>query len=432
MRLLRSLLFAMTSTVSGVLFAQYTPPDPTGLEGIIVETYYVADSNDAGDTDGCSTFELDPGDVTYRVFADLKEGYKLLTVGGFPDHDLTFSTSTTFFYNDDRGDTWGGDINTTHLDENTVAIDSWLSMGAASDTQWGVPKTEDGDGSIVGGANNDGGSNSVPGGLLVNDVPVIGVPLTTADGLIPAVTLPGIVAVGTGPTMFDSPGTNSFSSQDFAWAVLGGTEGPTPENKILIGQFTTDGIFSFCLNLWVKIPDSLVCSDPNCHEILEFYGNLLVSDTAGGGFNTDNKFTHPTLCFTSTPPEVDCLGIPGGSALPGTPCDDGNTATTNDTWSSGCLCEGVVGINEESLDASVGVYPNPARDIAWVEITGQGGSQASYELKDALGQLIAVKDLGLLSDRWTGSLDMAGLPSGVYFLVLTIGSQRHMERLTTY
>lgn len=36
----------------------------------------------------------------------------------------------------------------------------------------------------------------------------------------------------------------------------------------------------------------------------------------------------------------DCLGVPGGGALPGTPCDDGNPGTDNDTWSADCMCTG--------------------------------------------------------------------------------------------
>ena len=39
-------------------------------------------------------------------------------------------------------------------------------------------------------------------------------------------------------------------------------------------------------------------------------------------------------------PALDCAGVAGGSALPGTPCNDGNTCTTNDTWNAGCQCVG--------------------------------------------------------------------------------------------
>jgi hypothetical protein len=37
---------------------------------------------------------------------------------------------------------------------------------------------------------------------------------------------------------------------------------------------------------------------------------------------------------------ADCQGVAGGSALPGTPCNDGNACTTNDTWTASCQCVG--------------------------------------------------------------------------------------------
>ncbi|HMN06381.1 MAG TPA: thrombospondin type 3 repeat-containing protein, partial [Flavobacteriales bacterium] len=37
---------------------------------------------------------------------------------------------------------------------------------------------------------------------------------------------------------------------------------------------------------------------------------------------------------------IDCNGVAGGSALPGTPCNDGNPNTGNDTWNANCQCVG--------------------------------------------------------------------------------------------
>ena len=39
---------------------------------------------------------------------------------------------------------------------------------------------------------------------------------------------------------------------------------------------------------------------------------------------------------------IDCLGVPGGGALPGTPCDDGEAGTVNDVWDAICACTGEV------------------------------------------------------------------------------------------
>ncbi|MFZ1688971.1 MAG: hypothetical protein WAU70_16235 [Flavobacteriales bacterium] len=41
-----------------------------------------------------------------------------------------------------------------------------------------------------------------------------------------------------------------------------------------------------------------------------------------------------------TPPATDCQGVVGGSALPGTTCNDGNACTTGDIWNSSCQCAG--------------------------------------------------------------------------------------------
>ena len=52
---------------------------------------------------------------------------------------------------------------------------------------------------------------------------------------------------------------------------------------------------------------------------------------------------------------VDCLGVSGGTALPGTPCDDGNASTTDDTWGSDCVCSGTaVTYDCPNLQANVG------------------------------------------------------------------------------
>ncbi|MBK9275066.1 MAG: T9SS type A sorting domain-containing protein [Flavobacteriales bacterium] len=39
--------------------------------------------------------------------------------------------------------------------------------------------------------------------------------------------------------------------------------------------------------------------------------------------------------------QVDCLGVLGGTALPGTPCDDNDPTTSDDIWYPQCSCQGV-------------------------------------------------------------------------------------------
>ncbi len=449
---------ALLALSTDIVHGQFTTPDPSGFEGLIVEPYYVADEADAANSDGGPG--LVAGAKVYRVYADMLPGYKLITVGGFPEFPMSIGTSTTFFNNEDRGESWGRSIPANNLDDNTVAIDSWLTFGAASNQHWGVLKSEDSDGSIVGGINNNDG-------LIVNDAAWAGTALTEADGLFSTGTPPPqLVFLGDAPTCFDPGGSNTYTNDNFAWSILGGEAGPTPENRVLIGQFTTDGEFSFCLNLTVKIPEDSICDDPNCHNFMEFLATMEPEDTLGGGYAVRNKFNHPTLCFNSSAAVVDCEGTTGGTALPGTSCDDGNSGTTNDTyttacdclgddcegiqgggslpgtpcddgneetlndvWTSSCLCAGIpTGIGELAGPASVGLSPNPTTGLAVLTFGEGANTTTTLTLLTLLGEEINTTNTGELVAGSTHTIDLSGYAPGVYLLrIASTEGQRTMR-----
>ena len=205
-----------------------------GLEKIIVEKYYIATK---ADSDG-SLGKLPVGSVTYRVYADMLPGFKFQALYGNSDHALKVNTSTTFFNNEDRGATTANAIASGQLKYNTVALDSWFSVGASAAGQFGVLKSEDN------GVANLITSNS----LLKNNISKLGIPLTTQDGNITgtpeAVTLVGLT---TELDVFDavSQTGKSFVTSNGAISALNGAAGPTASNRVLLGQFTTDGVFSF-------------------------------------------------------------------------------------------------------------------------------------------------------------------------------------------
>ena len=122
------LLLFFFSAISTAVFAQ-------GLEDVIIETYYVSDANDATDTDGGF---LPAGTTTYRIYLDLEPNTKVETIFGSPAHELRIETTTLFFNNEDRGELRGDLIGDNRLDENTVALDSWVTIGAASESHFGV------------------------------------------------------------------------------------------------------------------------------------------------------------------------------------------------------------------------------------------------------------------------------------------------------
>ncbi len=75
-------------------------------------------------------------------------------------------------------------------------------------------------------------------------------------------------------------------------------------------------------------------------------GNNMVVVVQGTGRRVSWSFDQsptraPKICISyAFPPPSDCAGVPGGSALPGSPCDDGNFLTQDETWTVDCACEG--------------------------------------------------------------------------------------------
>jgi len=220
-----------------------------GLEKIIVEKYYISTKADSIGSVGT----LPAGSTTYRIYADMLPGYKFQALYGNSDHALKINSSTSFFNNEDRGATTANAIASAQLKNNTVALDSWFSVGASAGGQFGVLKSED----------NDGKNLLTLNTLLKNNAAAMGIPLTTQDGnMIVTGKQPEAVAfVGIDPSngIFDAASLqgNSFETNNGAISALNGATGPTAENRVLIGQFTTDGVFSFELNIQIGSPSGV-------------------------------------------------------------------------------------------------------------------------------------------------------------------------------
>lgn len=236
-----------------------------GLENIIVEKYYVSNAADATGSIG----NLSTGSVTYRIYADMLPGYKFKALYGVPLHELNIATTTTFFNNEDRGATTPT-YTKTQAARNTVMLDSWFSVGGACVGTYGVLKTED-----------DGVLTVVNGdGILQNNNPAAGIPLTTQDGLLAGngspktVTFVGFDPPITSLNVFDATSGvgNSFSTFNGSIASLTGSTGPTASNRVLIAQLTTNGVLSFELNVQLSTPsggiEQYVAKNPSVGEIV--------------------------------------------------------------------------------------------------------------------------------------------------------------------
>ena len=221
-----------------------------GLERIIVEKYYVSSANDTLTAD--SSGYLDPGSVTYRIYADLKPVYRLQAVYGVENHELKIQTSTRFYncrFSDGRS---ANDIQPINLEYGTAMLDSWVSVGAGSLDYQGILKSED-----------DTSDNLVLKnitGALRNEDKGLEFPLSERDGMRylryqPATqfyNFDGDLHVFEYAWRDSVPGV--IRTSNGAWASFGGTVGPQPENHVLIAQLTTDGVLDFELNIQIATP----------------------------------------------------------------------------------------------------------------------------------------------------------------------------------
>jgi hypothetical protein len=344
--------------------------EPLGLENIIVEPYYVSDGNDDvyDDTDNG---KLVPGSITYRIYVDMLPGYKFQSLYGCQAtptsglHELKITTTTAFFNNMDRGAKTPAAVTANQWKQNTIALDSWFSVGGVTTTTVGVLKEEDTNGSL-GNTNN----------LIQNTSSVAGIPVKTKDGMIlgtpNTVTFIGLT---TELDVFDAENLkgNSFITSDGAISSLtpdpnggpGGTAGPTLENRVLIGQFTTNGTFSFELNIQIGTPGGasqyFVAKDP----ILTISGIQ------------ENSI--PSLIYSSLTLDVPAKTAKEGNALK--------------------------------------VYPNPSKDSFIIDINPSKESAVNEIVIRSLdGKEVMRKNLGKINARHTESIDISALSKGMYLV----------------
>jgi hypothetical protein len=274
-----------------------------GLEHIIVEKYYISNENDANaDAIGGT---LPVGSVTYRVYVDMAPGYNFQAAFGLANQELRIETTTLFFNNTDFGNTTPI-FSKSAAANNTVMLDSWLSVGAACMGNFGVLKTDDN--GLLTNINDCSGCGPVSQVLLGND-PEAGIPLTVQDGLLAGTPLSAfLLGLETIINVFGAESVgNLFSTTNGSWAAFGGAVGPdAATNRVLIGQFTTDGTFSFRLNIQLGTPsggtERYVSSNPTASDI-EF-SELIYNSSVLTNLNWEKK-NNPTTIFKIYPNPIN-------------------------------------------------------------------------------------------------------------------------------
>ena len=421
-----------------VLFVHFASAQ---LEKAVVEKYYVSDANDATDVDGGG---VPVGSTTYRIYLDLKPGTVLKRIYGDANHPFSISSSEVFFNNILDGQTFGKDFIKGRYLENTVALDTWLTLGqtAKQGTKYfyGILKDQDTDGSFVGGVNNDGGSALISTGLMINEDPTCGIPLTVADGMDTLNSAPnnwfnsGVLDFlsGADSTIFGSlVPQSSFESSNFLLSCSGVQGTVADSNQVIIAQLTTLGELSFNINITVE---DLVNGIPTLV-------NYVSSDTLLG----DNEKYSPYLSY---PYSCGCndanyleynssfVCLEEGSCI--TPIVFGCTDSLACNYDSQaninipelcCYPGSCAGRNIEEVcpslmgnDFDISVYPNPTSDdITLNIISGTTNSNWAYEVYNTYGSvklsgLFTTTDLNVVLP-----LELSNLDPGMYQLKVSNG-----------
>jgi len=337
-----------------------------GLEKIIVEKYYITNKSDSLKADsialdnGGTKGTLPVGSVTYRLYVDMLPRYGFIDVYAVDNHELRIETSTSFYNNEDRG-AITPDYTFVQAKSNTVLLDSWITVGLACQDYFGILKSKD----------NGVSTLNVTNGFLTNTDTAAGIPLTTQDGIFTTKNwqTPSIQTVGINLSSIDASNSVSatgqvISSMNGLWCSMGETFGiDTVSNMILIGQFTTDGDFSYKLNVCIQAPN----------DSLEYYvvDNPIVDDTHNEKVNSTLSGFYKALPKDKTQ------------------------------------------ISNIISDDLVSVYPNPVKDFITINTSKQSfNSKNRIRIYDVVGKMVLEEQTNSNIEK----VNISSFSSGVYYV----------------
>ncbi len=237
-----------------------------GLKEVFIEEFYTLNKADLHKSNVSGVTEK--GLVCYRVYVLLDSGYTLQAVYGLPEHPAFIKSTANFYNHPGIGNTHPNVIPDKSLKKNLSYLDSWLSMGACSETFFAVPLRYqqkplpvviDWDKNYF---NNLKGRDSK-------------FSFREAPGMYHSASLPVPAMYNIDEQLkglWSETKSAEFIMTDGAWACFGkGAKAPANlPNAILIAQLTTAGKLSYQLNLQIGTPDGksirYVASNPSSEE----------------------------------------------------------------------------------------------------------------------------------------------------------------------
>jgi len=221
-----------------------------GLEGLLLERYYVTDINDAQDT--LHSGALPEESITYRLYVDLLPGYRLQAVYGTKEAPMVLSSTANFYNHIESGQAKANIVPKRSLRKNTLLLDSWLTIGASGENSVGIPKKYDHDGldtTLLLNRNFFKNHNKKCPSLW------------EYDGMVYSETPPFAEFFQMDSAAYylgSSTNGKEIKITNGAYACLGqgavGADSLTT-NSVLIAQLTTKGVLSYRINLLIGAPD---------------------------------------------------------------------------------------------------------------------------------------------------------------------------------
>jgi hypothetical protein len=104
----------------------------------------------------------------------------------------------------------------------------------------------------------------------------------------------------------------------------------------------------------------------------------------------------------------------GSCHFTGDPCDDGIANTANDAYNTNCICEGVIGIEENNL-LRIGVFPNPVNNE--ITLTSNMDGTGTINILDVSGRFVLQQKIVVSA---TQKINVQELPAGIYSLIVII------------
>jgi hypothetical protein len=434
-------------------FVFFSPVMKAQLEKLIVETYYVSDANDATDTtDGRS---VPVGSKTYRVYVDLKPGYKLQKIYGNAAHNMKIKSTANFYNNIDRPTVYYGyQVKKSYfLNNPTMALDSWLTLGlgvvVGTVPYSGVLKKQDTRDSTI--LRNNGGTALIAGGILKNNDPAADSMIYYYDGYLPYTgpvvnnwsdngirTSSGPPTSGTDTTVFGPQNTGSQFICKNCFLSNSGVSGLNPDsNQVLIAQLTTTGTLSLELNM----------------DILDSTGSVIhyVAANAGGDTLLSPFLIYPTVCgctdtrYLEYDPSFACSNPASCITLKRFGCTDSIACnydpSANVLLPNFCCYPGYCNDRDISLvcpdlspykikpNWAPNIYPNPVENVLTIGLIYTSNPvEITYTIYDAYGNLVGEKNLGILAGNSVIKVDVSDLPPGIYIFRVTAGGNSTTQK----